>query len=194
MEPMAYCMAYCSMFIEFACLYITSMYAARGQSIRSGTKGAVELDGPPLLGQPPNAKGSSSPADHPLGKTLGRTTTGTGPDFLKQTLGRTATSMEPEFFRQTLARSPTGARTDLLTQTLRRADTNMMPDFLRQTLARTTTSGLFGRTLGRAATGVPGCSITLLAKWIAHGALPLDRRARCPLRLPIRRPNGQPIG
>ena len=159
------------------------MYAAacRQRSVKGGTKsttvaaaaaaGAVEADGPPLLSLPPNARGSSNPTlvghPHPakgfpqtpdstsLGKTLGRTTTGMGSDFLKQTLGRTATGTEPDFLRQTLAR--TDARADLMRQTLGRADTNTLPDFLRQTLARTATnmgSGLFGRTLGRAATGL----------------------------------------
>ena len=142
--------------------------------MKGGTKSAAaEVDGPPLLGLPPNARGRPNPTPvkpPPLVKglpqasdstsldtTLGRTTTGMGSDFLKQTLARTATSTEPDFLRQTLARTPTDAPGGLMRQTLRRADTNTLPDFLRQTLARTATnmgSGLFGRTLGRAATGV----------------------------------------
>lgn len=157
----------------------TWMYAiaCRQPSMKGSTKGAaagaMEADGPPLLGLPPHARGgpNPNPAEHPqsvkglpqasdstpFGRTLGRTTTGMGTSFLKQTLGRTATSTEPDFLRQTLASTPTAARADLMRQTLGRADTNTLPDFLRQTLARTATnlgSGLFGRTLGRAATGV----------------------------------------
>ena len=162
--------------------------------MKGGTKSpaaaaAVEADGPPLLSLPPHARGgpNSSPVEPPppvkglpqasastsFGKTLGRSTTGMDPDFLKQTLGRTATSTEPNFLRQTLAMTSTDARADMMRRTLGRADTSTMPDFLRQTLARTATnmgSGLFGRTLGRAATGVQTTPCI-----IGH----------CPFRLPL---------
>ena len=156
-------------------LVTPTMKSGRRPSIKSVARSAaaepVEADAPPLLTLPCKARGphadpptpgkgppqANTPSDlASLGRTLGRTSTVMGPDFLKQTLGRTATAMEPDFFKQTMGRTPTGARTDLMRQMLGRAETSSMPDFLRQTLACTGSnmgSGFFGRTLGRAATG-----------------------------------------